>query len=80
MRRVPVASLHYTLLVGFMSVAACTTGTDVPESMNEEQARLDRIALITHRMLDDARAHPAKPASALVVDLNRILQEAEPAP
>lgn len=67
------------LFVGFLLVTACTTGTDVTDATPaaEDRARLDRIALIAHRLIEDARAKPQKPASALVADLVRIAQEAE---
>ena len=67
------------LFLGFLLVTACTTGTDVTDATPaaEDRARLDRIALIAHRMIADARLRPGEPASALVEDLARIAQEAE---
>jgi hypothetical protein len=61
-------------------VTACTTGTDVTESTPapEEQARLERIAQIAHRLVEGAKKEPQKPASALVEDLVKIMNEAEP--
>jgi hypothetical protein len=46
----------------------------------EEQllrARLDRIAALARRMLDQARLQPQNPASGLVSDLTMIVDEAE---
>ena len=67
------------LFLGFLLVTACTTGTDVTDATPaaEDRARLDRLALIAHRMIADARVRPREPASALVEDLARIAQEAE---
>ncbi len=79
MKRLSVAWLRGTLVLGLLVVAACTTGTDVADGAPspEEQARLDRIAQLAHKLVDNARTQPDKPASALVADLVLILQEAE---
>ena len=77
MKNQTVTSL--ALVLGLLVVAACTTGTDVadPTPGADEQARLDRIAVIAHRLVDAAHAQPAKPASALAEDLAAIMHEAE---
>lgn len=64
---------------GFILLAACTTGTDVPDDVPgaAEQARLDRIAVIAHRLTAAAKAQPSKPASALAADLALLMNEAE---
>jgi len=66
-------------LFAFFAPLACTTGTDVTADTPaiESQARLDHIALLARRLVEDARAHPQKPAAALVEDLTKIMQEAE---
>lgn len=40
-------------------------------------ARLDRIAALARRMVDQARVNPQTPASGLVFELTRIVEEAE---
>lgn len=72
-------SSRFLLGLGLSALLACTTGTDVTEDTPaiESQARLDHIALLARRLVDDARAQPQKPAAALVDDLTRIMQEAE---
>ncbi len=69
-------SLRYALCVGFILITGCTTGTDVVAG-SAEQEKLDRIAAITHRLIEDARKNPQKPASELVKDFDLILLEAE---
>ena len=41
------------------------------------RARLDRIGALARRMLDQARVNPQTPASGLVSELTRIVDEAE---
>jgi hypothetical protein len=77
--KAPLTSLRVVFVFGFIAVAACTTGTDVSDSTAapDERARLDRIAVVAHRLVENARAQPQKPASALMEDLVTIMNDAE---